>query len=419
MKKSVCIVGGGASGMMAAIAAARAGACVTLLEQNDRFGKKIFMTGNGKCNLTNLNMAASFYDTTKENSFVQKILEAFGEKELLAFFEKELGMRTMVNHGSCIYPASESAVTVVDVLKRALWSNQVLLKAQTRVTAIRKTKASFEIVTDKGCICADRVILSCGGKSFPKTGSNGSGFALAKAAGLRLIPDYPALTALICQKAGMKLLAGLRQEAEVALYIDGVFAAKESGQLQFTDYGISGIPVFQISNEASRAFRDEKIKKQKKVKIQAVVNLFPNETKEEVLKKLKKQLTQFAKLPFEEAMCGFLHKKWIDYFGKECGFSKLLKAGEIPENKVEELAGELTAFTYEVWSVKGYDFCQVTGGGVSLGEIDEHMQAVAIPGLYVTGEMLDVIGRCGGYNLQWAFSTGMIAGSHAGALEAK
>lgn len=419
MKKSVCVVGGGASGMLAAIAAARAGAAVTLLEQNNEAGKKIYMTGNGKCNLTNQDMTVSSYDTEKSKALVEKVLKAFGERELVAFFEKELGMRTVIKQGSGVYPASEAAATVVDVLKRALQSNQVLLKTQTRVTAIRRMDASFEIATDKGCLYADRVILSCGGKSFPKTGSNGSGFVLAKAAGLTLIPDYPALTAFVCQKDGMKLLSGLRQEAEVTLYIDGSPVAKESGQLQFTDYGISGIPVFQISNKASRAFRDEQINRQKKVKIQAAVNLFPNEEEEDVFKKLKKQLAQFANFPFEDAMCGFLHKKWIDYFGKEYGFSEFLQAGEISTERLRKLAGELTAFTYTVKAVRGYDFCQVTGGGVSLSELDEHMQAVTIPGLYVTGEMLDVIGKCGGYNLQWAFSTGMIAGSHAGSPQSR
>lgn len=403
MKRSVCIVGGGASGIMAAIAAARAGARVTLLEHQDRIGRKILMTGNGKCNLTNLQTDVSAYGISGEDSLVGKVLEQFDQHDLMKLFD-ELGMRMMVTRESYVYPETEAAATVLNVLRRALEQLGVSCKTDIHIKEIKKEKG-FMVCTDKGNYQADSLILACGGKSFPKTGSDGSGFVLAKKLGLRIEKVYPALTAMICRREGLKVIGGLRTEGEVSLYIDGDFKASDRGQIQFTDYGISGIPVFQISPPASKALREGQ-------DVWVKINLFPDMTETEVTLEAEKQLRRFEKLSFEDAMAGFLHKKWIDYFGKQMGFHKYGSAGEISVEKVKAFAKELTALTFPVEQVKGYDFCQVTGGGVALDQLDSHLQAVKIPGLYVAGEMLDVVGKCGGYNLQWAFSTGYIAGWH-------
>lgn len=403
MKRSVCIVGGGASGIMAAIAAARAGAHVTLLEHQDRMGKKILMTGNGKCNLTNLQMNVSAYGISRKDSLVGKVLGQFDQNDLMKLFG-ELGMRMMVTRESYVYPETEAASTVLNVLRRALEQLDVFCKTDIHIKEIKKEKG-FTICTDKGNYRADSLILACGGKSFPKTGSDGSGFALAKKLGLRIEKDYPALTAMICKKEGLKVIGGLRTEGEASLYIGGHFKASDRGQIQFTDYGISGIPVFQISPAASKALREEK-------DVLVKINLFPDMTEQEVALEAERQLHHFGELSFEDAMTGFLHKKWIDYFGKQMGLHKYGNAGKIPHEKIKAFAKELTEMTFPVEQVKGYDFCQVTGGGVALDQLDSHLQAVKIPGLYVVGEMVDVVGKCGGYNLQWAFSTGYIAGWH-------
>lgn len=403
MKRSVCIVGGGASGIMAAIAAAQAGAHVTLLEHQDRIGKKILMTGNGKCNLTNLQMGVSAYGISREGSLVGKVLEQFDQNDLMKFFG-ELGMRMMVTRESYVYPETEAAATVLNVLRRGLKQSDVSCKTDIHIKEIKKEKG-FLVCTDQGDFHADSLILACGGRSFPKTGSDGSGFVLAKKLGLRIEKDYPALTAMICKREGLKVIGGLRTEGEASLYIDGHFEASDRGQIQFTDYGISGIPVFQISPPASKALREGK-------DVRVNVNLFPDMTEQEVALEAEKQLHHFGELSFEDAMTGFLHKKWIDYFGKQLGLHKYANAGSIPRERIRAFAKEMTAMIFPVEQVKGYDFCQVTGGGVGLDQVDFHLQAVKIPGLYVVGEMLDVVGKCGGYNLQWAFSTGYIAGRH-------
>ena len=412
MKRSVCVAGGGASGMMAAIAAARAGAKVTLLEKNDRMGKKILMTGNGKCNLTNLDMNISAYYTEDDDSLVGKVLEQFGEKDLVELF-KTLGMDVTVNRDSYVYPRTQTAATALNVLRRALTHYGVSCKTGVTVKDIKKESGGFCIETNGEAYAADKVIISMGGKSFPKTGSDGEGFLLAEKLGFRVLPDYPALTALICPIEGQKTLSGLRADGEVALFIDGKEVFLDLGQIQFTDYGLSGIPVFQISRFASQLLWNQEKKEKDRHHIEAKINLFPDMTREELCRYIEDQLSGFSNMSYEEAMTGLLHKKWIDFYGKRLGLFKYPDAGSIPRGLIKEFSRELTELSFPVEGVKGYDFCQVTGGGVDLSCVDEHLQAKALPGLFLTGEILDVTGKCGGYNLQWAFSTGYIAGTCA------
>ena len=406
MKKSVCIIGGGASGMTAAIAAAKAGAQVTLLEKNSCLGKKILLTGNGKCNLTNLDMDLSAYDTDSRNGLAGQVLGQFNEKDLMAFFSS-LGMRLMINRGTYVYPESEAAETVLNVLKRALKELGVRCVYEARVCHIHKTETGFMVETEEETYGADRVILSCGGCAYPKTGSDGTGFGLAEELGIEVSPLYPALTAFVCPLKEQKQISGLRAHAKVSLYIDGQLSMEDTGQIQFTDYGISGIPVFQVSTLGAKALLlyDQKVT--------AKIDLFPEKTGEEVKQELAKQLERFPKLPVTEALIGFLHKKWIGFLDKRLGLSSWEMAGKLSEKQQESLVKELTELTFSVKDVKGFDFCQVTGGGVATHQVDDNLMVKAVPGLYITGEMLDVTGKCGGYNLQWAFSTGYLAGSHS------
>lgn len=406
MKKSVCIIGGGASGMTAAIAAAKAGAQVTLLEKNSRPGKKILLTGNGKCNLTNLDMDLSAYSTDSPDGLIGKVLGQFSEKDLMAFFSS-LGMRLMVNRGTYVYPESEAAETVLSVLERALRDCGVHCIYEAKVCHIQKTETGFTVETEEEIYRADRVILSCGGCSYPKTGSDGAGFELAEELGIEVSPLYPALTAFVCPLKELKLISGLRAHAKVSLYIDGQLSMEDTGQIQFTDYGISGIPVFQVSTLGVKALL---LYGQK---VTAKINLFPDQTKEEVKQELIKQLERFPNLPVTEALTGFLHKKWIHFLDKRLRLSSWEMSEKLSAKQQESIVEEITGLTLLVKDVKGFDFCQVTGGGVATHQVDENLMVKAVPGLYITGEMLDVMGKCGGYNLQWAFSTGYIAGAHS------
>lgn len=392
--------------MTAAIAAAKAGAQVTLLEKNTRMGKKLLLTGNGKCNLTNLDMDLSAYSSYGQEVLAGKVLGQFDEKDLMAFFSS-LGMRFIVGRGTYVYPESEAAETVLSVLERAIKDCGVRCIYETKVCHIQKNGTGFVVETEEETYTADSVILSCGGCSYPKTGSDGAGFQLARDLGIEISPLYPALTAFVCPLKEQKLISGLRSHARVSLYIDGKLSMEDTGQIQFTDYGISGIPVFQVSTLGARALI---LYGQK---VTAKIDLFPEQTKEEVIQELAKQLNRFQNLPVTEALIGFLHKKWIHFLDKRLRLSSWGMAGKISEKQRESLAEELTGLTFLVKDVKGFDFSQVTGGGVATHQVDENLMVKAVPGLYITGEMLDVTGKCGGYNLQWAFSTGYLAGSHS------
>lgn len=281
MKKTVCVIGGGVSGIMASIAAAKAGAEVFILEHGDRIGKKILLTGNGKCNITNLNMSASCFDTSGDSSFIEHVLDTFSEKDLINFLE-ENGMRLMVNRESYVYPESEAASTVVNVLRRALQTFGVSVYTGIDIKDTSFTKGKYLIETSGKNYNADRLIFACGGKSFPKTGSDGSGFTLLKKLQIPVLPLYPALTALISDKKGLKTISGIRANASVTLWVDQQNMASDYGQVQFTDYGISGIPVFQISAYAAKALQKSKC-------VTASVNLFPDMTKEQISTQLKQQ----------------------------------------------------------------------------------------------------------------------------------
>ena len=405
MKNTVCVIGGGASGIMASIAAAQAGAKVILLEHSDRIGKKILLTGNGKCNLTNLHMDISHYRTSGDKSLVETVLNTFSEKDLMAFMQKQ-GMRLMINRKSYVYPECEAAATVVNVLRRALDTLDVSIYTNIKIKDIVHASHKYCIETEDKTFYADRVVMACGGKSYPKTGSDGSGYTLLKKLNIPMVRPYPALTALISDKKGIKTVSGMRANAMVTLLINAKAVTSDYGQVQFTDYGISGIPVFQVSTDASLALQAGK-------KVAVRVNLFPDMSEKEVFTAVKNQLTLFEALPVEDALQGFIHKKWIEYLNNKFKLRHFICAKDITEDVIDNIVNELVNMEYNITAVKEYDFCQVTGGGAALDQIDDRMQAKAYPGLYIVGELLDVTGECGGYNLQWAFSTGYIAGSHA------
>ena len=253
MSKRVIVIGGGASGMTAAIFAARQGAAVTLLEHMDRVGKKILSTGNGKCNLTNRRMDASCYRSSAPE-FPMEVLGRFGEPETEAFFE-ELGI-VLKDRNGYLYPASGQASSVLDALREELSRlgvNIVTECGEAEVAAPGSGKGGnqeWTVLCKKGRFCSDALILAAGSKAAPSTGSDGSGYDLAKRLGHRIIRPLPALVQLRCREKFFKQISGVRADACVSIWADGERLAYDQGELQLTDYGISGIPVFQVSRFA-------------------------------------------------------------------------------------------------------------------------------------------------------------------------
>lgn len=390
-KRQVVIIGAGASGMMAAIMAARNGAAVTVLEQNEKPGKKICATGNGKCNFSNLAMPEDAYRGTHPE-FIKDAFTQFSVKDTVEFF-KELGIFPL-NRNGYLYPRSNQAQSIVDVLCMEASHLGVKIKTNEQVTAIESEPAkngkNFQIFTKGWHYEADALILANGSKASSISGSDGSGYELAKSFGHRIIPIYPALTALKCKGTAFKAWAGVRTEGKISLFINGKFHKAEQGELQLTEYGISGIPAFQVSTYAIRAVHEGK-------KAELRVDFIPELTEEET--------------------CSLLHAR-----KKSCPYKneKELLVGLFPEklSKVlttqKHLISAIKEFPLEIQDGMSFSQAQVCSGGVDTSQVDVHtMESKLCRNLYFAGELLDIDGTCGGYNLQWAWSSGAAAGIHA------
>ncbi len=385
--KQIIIVGAGASGLVAAIKAAAGGAAVTVLEQNDRPGRKICATGNGRCNMTNLDQTEGVYRGTHPE-FVKDALEQFSVKNTISFFQ-ELGICTTDRSG-WIYPRSNQAQSVVDVLTMKARSLKVKLKTNQYVTGVSFTGGHWNVHTDGWTYTCDAVILANGSRASSVAGSSESGYEIARSLGHHLIEPLPALTALKCKGNSFSGWSGVRTEGKVTLYINGTPKISQQGELQLTDYGISGIPVFQISRYAIRAVHEKK-------KAELSINFFPELSKEELQEYLSKRQKECPYKSGKELLTGLFPEKLI----------RVLSAQK-------DLISAITDFRLSVKDGLSFEQAQVCSGGVDTSEVDSHtMESRLHKGLYFAGELLDIDGTCGGYNLQWAWSSGAAAGIHA------
>lgn len=411
MKREGMIIGGGASGLMAAITAAEYGASVTILEHAPRVGKKILSTGNGKCNLTNLHMTEDCF-RCGEHGFPMDVIQKFPVEDTLRFFRR-LGVLTTDRNGY-VYPYSGQAQTVLDALRDKTESLGIRILCDCRILDIKKNKEGrFQVKTENGTVSGDFLIIAAGSMAAPATGSDGSGYELAKKLGHKVKKPLPALVQLKCSGEFFKSISGVRTEAKISLYTVGKhgdlgsFLAEDVGELQLTDYGISGIPVFQVSRYASEAL-------DRKKQVAAVVDYLPSYEEEDVFRLLKDQRSYLSERTAEMFLNGLFHKKLAALFLKAVRIRPDFPAGRISDQKLAELCAVIKESVYEVTATNPYDKAQICMGGVDTREIDpETMESRLISGLYFAGEILDVDGICGGYNLQWAWSSGHVAGISA------
>ena len=389
--KQIIIVGAGASGLVAAIKAATDGAAVTVLEQNDRPGRKICATGNGRCNMTNLDQAEGVYRGTHPE-FVKDALEQFSVKDTISFFQ-ELGI-CITDRNGWIYPRSNQAQSVVDVLTMKARSLKVKLKTNQYVTGVSFSDGHWNVHTDGWTYTCDAVILANGSKASSVAGSSESGYEMAEDLGHHLIEPLPALTALKCRGNSFSSWSGVRTEGKVTLYINGTPETSQQGELQLTDYGVSGIPVFQISRYAIRAVHEN-------TKAELSINFFPELSKKELQEYLSKRQKDCPYKSGKELLTGLFPEKLI----------RVLSAQK-------DLISAITDFRLSVKGGLSFEQAQVCSGGVDTSEVDSHtMESRLHKGLYFAGELLDIDGTCGGYNLQWAWSSGATAGIHAATEE--
>lgn len=399
------IIGAGASGIFAAITAAKQGAEVTLIEKKDRIGKKILATGNGKCNFTNISMNSTDFRSQSTNIY-SDFISQYDENKVISFFH-ELGMLTKIKNGYC-YPRSEQASTVLDLLRLQLKTHKISILTEHYPISISKKKKNFEILLEnQEKLYFDRIILACGSYAGEKKRDDFTGYTYAKKLGHTLVPIVPALVQVRAKGKEFKSISGVRCDANISLYINDTFVAEEFGELQLTDYGISGIPVFQLSRYVSYGIYEKK-------RITAQIDFLPEYTLEDWISfALKKWKSSSKDMTAEEFFQGFLNKKLNMMFLKQAGIKAETALKELKFSHLEQVLLNMKKWNIEIEGTNPYENAQVCAGGVSLDEITLQMESKIVPGLYFAGELIDVDGRCGGYNLQWAWTSGYLAGKNA------
>ena len=403
-KNRIAVVGGGAAGLAAAVTAARLGADVTILEHMERVGKKLLSTGNGRCNFTHEGVSADCYFSDSPET-LRDLLNRYPTQRILDFME-EIGV-VPVCRGGYYYPASNQAAAVLDCLRAECEYQGVRFRCSCSVQEIRPFKGGYLISMEEKEEFFSRVILACGGQAAPFTGSDGSGFRLAAALGHRLVPVFPALTGLTAGGGQLKGLAGVRAAAKASLFINGHFAAASSGEVQFAEKSLSGIVIFQLSHQAAESLLEGK-------KTEICLNFLPELSKKQALAFLEKRQSRLEYKSMEEWGIGLFPRKLWEQIRKHAGLETECLAGGLMQEDWSRLCRTITAFRVQIDGCFGFDRAQVTAGGVSLRETEAGtLESRRMPGLYFAGEILNVDGLCGGYNLHWAFASGMAAGEAA------
>lgn len=399
----VIIIGAGASGLMAAAAAASKGARVALLEHKDDIGKKILATGNGRCNFTNTDMSVNKFHGSK--ALIKNGLAQFNYADTIRFF-KELGIPAYDNAGY-IYPNSRQAASVVAAFRMELMRLHVDVKTGINITDIKPAddRTGYCIQTDKGSFKSKRLIIACGLTASPKLGSDGSLFRQIEALGHHIQKPLPALCGFSCDGLNFKKITGVRCDATVASVIDGQMTEQNTGELQLADYGISGIPVFQISSLMSRA-----LDKGQRVKV--IIDFLPAFSDDELNGYIKdRSITTTDNRSLNEMLNGLLNNKLLLELIHKSGVSPDKKGRLLTDDDCKSLTRSIKHTAVSVKKPRGAEFAQVCAGGIYTKEIDVRtLESKIHPGLYFCGELLDVDGICGGYNLQWAWTSGYIAG---------
>lgn len=402
MKIDVLVVGGGASGLVAAIFAARAGARTTIIEHKDKIGKKILATGNGKCNYTNLVQTPECYRGTNP-AFATFVLNEFNETDAIAFF-RELGIMPKYKNGY-VYPYSEQATSIVNVLAMELKRLNVNIVYNEHVSSMKKQKdESFFVQTNVNTYQAKKVILATGGCASKAHGSDGSGYALAESFGHHIIKPLPALTQLLASNKFFKTISGVRLEAKARLFSNQKEIAMEEGEVLFTNYGISGIPIFQLSRFAAKSIDENK-------NTSLTLDFYPEMSEFELQSHMIERFENGQHKTTEEVLTGLINQKLAYVLLQEAKLKPEAPSERVNKDGILRITKLLKQFTLTITGCNTFENAQVSAGGVDTSEIDaKTLESKLVENLYITGELLDIDGTCGGYNLQWAWSTGVIAG---------
>jgi len=402
----VIIVGGGASGLVAAISSARNGAKTAILERLPRVGKKILVTGNGRCNFSNTHVSKKRYHGTAP-SFIGYTFAQFDGSQILSFFEK-LGILHKIEDGK-IFPRCDQAGAILDVLRYECEGLRVEIICDQAVANIKKNGNMFTVKTDNGDqFISKKVILSTGGKASPQFGSNGSGFELAQALGHTIIDPYPSLVQIKLDDEYLKHLKGVKVDARVSLYANESLVDEQRGEILFTDYGLSGIPVLQLSRYVHHPELND-------VNLVLHIDLFPEMQFHDLKKILIERFEELEYKSIYDALIGLINKRMIDPLVRKAMIDKTILCSKLNTSQMEKLVHQLKDRRFKIKGTLSWRDAQVTAGGVSTDEIDEKtLESKIVPGLFLAGEVIDIHGDSGGYNLAWTWASGYVSGMHAG-----
>lgn len=401
----ILIVGGGASGLMCALVCKDFGKDVAIIEGSSRIGSKILATGNGRCNISNSNIKPPYnsYHSNNNNFFVDT-LNNFSPTDTKDFF-LSLGLPITELEKGKMYPKSLQSSSVVDILKLSIEEKNIPIYTENKIISVTKQK-NFKLSSSTEDFSCQKLVLACGGKSAVKTGSDGSGYKLSTTLGHKLVTPIPAIVQLKLNYPYLKALSGIKFNGNTSIYINNKKIREDFGEVLFTDYGISGPPIMQLSRDASLGLS-------KKQNVEIKVDIMPDKTLDEVYDFLYSHLAIFSYRSISNALIGIINKKLIPILLKDVGITNIhMPCDRIAWNLKDLLCRRLKEWTFKCIDTNGFNNAQLTCGGIDTSDIDKDtLQSKIVKDLYFCGEILDVNGDCGGFNLHWAWSSGYCVGS--------
>ncbi len=401
----VAVIGGGPAGMTAAIVASKRCRAVALVEAQSRVGRKLLSTGNGRCNISNAVMSAEKF-RSRDTACVERVLNSVSTREVMLHLD-HLGLDCFEEREGRIYPRSEQASSVVDILRAELEHRRVSLITDCRITSVRKKDDVFTLAHGEGTIKARRVVVACGSPAAPQLGGCADGKTIFEKLGHTLVPFAPALTGVQVESPHLKALKGVRWRCEVSLLARSRVLRREAGEVQFNDGNLSGIVIMQMSSHI--AAREENFLLR--------LDLLPEYSVEELEKRIGSLCIRLGHMPVESFLAGMLNKRIAVCILKQAGVTGLSrKAHALSQTEIRAIAVALKGWDFPVTGLCGWKNAQVASGGVRLEEFDHRLMSKKVTGLFACGEVFDCVGDCGGYNLHWAWCTGLIAGMNASAV---
>ncbi|MDF2698696.1 MAG: aminoacetone oxidase family FAD-binding enzyme [Haloplasmataceae bacterium] len=407
----ILVIGGGASGLLAAIIAKDHGADVAIVEGGNRVARKILTTGNGRCNFTNNNINPP-YDTfhSSNEGFYTKVLDQLTVEDTINLFYT-FGLQLVELERGKMYPQSLQASSVIDILRLNIDERKIPVYLDSKVIDLKKQKQNtFLIETNNEnnkLFSANKVLVSCGGAAAPETGSDASIQEILKKLGHKIIKPIPSIVQLKLDYAHLKAISGVRFDALAKVYVNGKMAREDFNEVLFTDYGISGPAILQISRHAS-------VGVEKKQDVKIILDIFPEKTFEEVYEFYVSHFSIFSYRSVFNALTSIIHKKLLPVLLKDCGIDDIHKTCDMLKNsEIKNFCKLLKQWEFKCIDTNGLKFAQTTIGGVDTLDVEDYsLESRLVKNLFFSGEVLDVDGDCGGFNLQWAWSSGYVAGKN-------